>query len=554
MVIPEPRALRIPMRDGVELLGDVYLPRPDGSFPTLLCKSPYDRKRPARYAEIATFLDHGYAVVIASFRGRHGSEGKFNEWTTEGWGEHQDGYDTIEWVAAQPWSDGMVGTYGISADGQWQLSTAPTQPPHLKAMCTSYAADGRTCVENGMFTSTFPRWHAMNDVFAVDLGQRDDWQAWLDGWRASGAPLLASFIHPGLLESMAGVADDEYWAAFDPATRYADFDVPVLYECGWYDRYTAVQIRHFLGVNAHGGPGARGKQKLICGPWVHGGNLAPETEGVRFPAHARTRRIDLQVRWFDHWLKGEDTGIMEEPPLSVYVTGGHEWLESTTWPPPGVGERSYHLAASGPATPGASLHDGGLVVGPPADDEPPVSYLHDPYDPVPTIGGHGGVGWMWPAGPLDQAEPEARSITYTTETLSEAVEVVGDPVVELQASSSAVDTDFVVTLADVHPSGYSQIIVQGAVRARHRKAPGSTDLLEPGTVYPIRLELSAVAHRFQPGHRIRIAVASSSFPGFLPNPGTAEPAYLATRGVTATNTIHHDAEHRSRLVLPVRSL
>ncbi len=549
MVIPEPKVVHIPMRDGVELIGDVYLPNGEGSFPTLVCKSPYDRKRPPRFGEIAEFLDNGYAVAIVSFRGRFGSGGHFNEWTTEGWDPHPDGYDTIEWAAAQPWSNGKVGSYGISADGQWQLTTAATKPPHLCAMVTSYAADGRTCAENGMFTATLPRWAAMNDVFAVDIGTRDEWEWWLNRWKETGAPLLASFVHPGLLDTMARIDDDDYWNEFDPATRYSDFDIPVLYECGWYDRYTAVQIRHFLGVTATGGEGARGKQKLVIGPWVHGGNLAPQNDSVKFPRHARSRRIELQVRWFDHWMKGENTGLMDEPPVSAYVVGDHRWLNTTTWPPPEVSERILYLSADGAGSDAGSVHDGLLSESEPGSEAPPVEFVLDPFDPVPTIGGHGGVGWMWPAGPLDQRPAEAKSITYTTGALDEDLEVVGDPVFEFNLSSSVVDTDVVVTVSDVHPDGYSQIVIQSAVRARYRD-PGKTELLQPGQIYPITLGISAVAHRFLAGHRLRIAIAGSSFPGYLPNAGTPEEPYLATNPVVATNVIHHDGEHRSRLILP----
>jgi putative CocE/NonD family hydrolase len=208
-----------------------------------------------------------------------------------------------------------------------------------------------------------------------------------------------------------------------------------------------------------------------------------------------------------------------------------------------------YLSSAGAGVDADSVHDGLLSESEPDPADPPVDFVHDPFDPVPTIGGHGGVGWMWPAGPLDQRPAEAKSLTYTTEPLAEDLEVVGDPVLDFHLSSSAVDTDVVVTVSDVHPDGYSQIIIQSALRARFRE-PGNVQLLEPGTVYPFTLNISAMAHRFLAGHRVRIAIAGSSFPGFLPNAGTAEEPYLATNGVVSTNTIHHDAEHRSRLVLP----
>ena len=550
MVIPNPKTLQIPMRDGARLVGDLYLPR-EGRFPTLVCKTPYDRRRPAVYPELATFLDHDYAVLIVSFRGRFGSEGVANEWETEGWGEHPDGYDTIEWAAAQEWSTGDVGTYGISADGQWQLTTAATAPPHLRAASASYAAHGRAgLMDGGVYTSVGPRWHAMTGMFNVELANRDDWHAWLRQWQETEAPLLLSFLHRGLLDVFEHVRYDDYWRGFDPGERYEDFEVPVLYECGWYDRYTGSQFTHFLGVRSRARSAlARESQRLVCGPWVHGGNLAPQNDHVRFPREAHSDRLELQVRWFDRWLKRVENGIDEEPPLRLYMTGANEWLDLADWPPPAAEEQTWFLAA-GDGRSAASLNDGELRRDPGgavATDE----YTHDPYDPVPTIGGHGGVGWMWSSGPLDQREVEARALTYTSEALGDDTDVVGEPLVRLYASTSAADTDFIVTLSDVHPDGYSEIVRQGALRGRYRGGAETEELMEPGRVYELAWRMTPVVHRFRADHRIRVTVASSSFPNFLPNAGTAEPPHLATRGVVATNRVQLGGENASRIVLPV---
>jgi uncharacterized protein len=551
MVIPNPIRVDVPMRDGTMLAGDLYLPR-GGVFPTLLCKTPYDRARPSVYGEIAAFLDHDYAVLIVSFRGRFGSGGVANELETEAWGEHPDGYDTIEWAAAQQWSTGDVGIYGISADGFWQLTTAATQPPHLKAAFAAYAAHPRAgLMDGGVYTSVGPRWHAMTGMFNVELANLDDWYAWLRQWRDTQAPQLLSFMHRGLVDVFQHPENDDFWRQFDPGERYEDFEIPVLYECGWYDRYTGSQFTHFLGVrerarSAH----ARENQMLVCGPWVHGGNLAPPTSNVAFPQNARSKRIELQVRWFDRWLKGIENGIDREPPLQLYMTGAEEWLEGDEWPFPDTGEISLYLA-TGDGSDDGSLNSGSLRADPPAADEPPDSYVHDPYDPVPTIGGHGGVSWMWPSGPLDQRDAEARSLTYTTAPLTDPLDVVGEPEARLFVSTSAVDTDVVVTLADVHPDGYSEIVRQGALRGRHRGGPESTELMQPGEVYELTVRMTPVVHRFRAGHRLRMTVASSSFPNFLPNAGVAELPYLATAAVTAENTLHHDSSRPSELRLRV---
>lgn len=549
MVIPTPTRVRIPMRDGALLEGDLYLPRP-GVFPTLLCKTPYDRRRPAVYPEIAQFLDHDYAVLIVSFRGRFGSEGHADEWETEGWGKHPDGYDTVEWAAAQEWSTGDVGIYGISADGQWQLTTAATKPPHLKAACASYAAHGRAgLMEGGVYTSVGPRWHASTGMFALDLSTRDAWEEWLKQWRETQMPLLLSFLHRGLLEVFQHEAYDDYWRGFDPNERYEDFEIPVLYECGWFDRYTGSQFFHFQGVRSRStSEYARAGQRLVCGPWLHGGNLAPQNDHVSYPDEARSNRAAMMVRWFDHWLKGTDNGVDRDAKLRLYVTGVNRWLELDEWPAPDARELTFHLA-DGDGD--GSLNGGALVASTPGIGQTVDRYTHDPFRPLPSRGGHGGVTWMWPPGALDQREVEAQSLTYTSDVLDEDVEVVGEPVVRLSASTSAEDTDFIVTLADVHPDGYSELVRQVALRARYRNGQLQAEPIEPGEVTPIELTMTPVAHGFRAGHRIRIAVASSSFPNFIPNGGTFEPAYLQAKGVVAENAVHHDAEHPSTLTLQV---
>ena len=540
------------MRDGIILVGDLYLPR-EGVFPTLLCKTPYDRTRPAVYPEIAAFLDHDYAVLIVSFRGRFGSGGHANEWETEGWGLHPDGYDTVEWAAAQPWSTGEIGTYGISADGQWQLTTAATAPPHLKAACASYAAHGRTgLMDGGVYTSVGPRWHAMTGMFALELSRREDWDAWLQQWQETETPMLMSFLHRGLIDIFQHVEYDDYWRGFDPAEKYDEFEIPVLYECGWFDRYTGSQFVHWSGVRERArSEHARKGQQLVCGPWLHGGNLAPQTENVRYGSHARSNRLELMIRWFDHWLKGVDNGVDRDPALRLYMSGADEWVESDEWPPLGVVERTLFFRGSD-GLPSGSLNSGGLAIEKPADEAPDL-YTHNPYDPIPTVGGHGGVTWMWPPGALDQREVEQRCLTYTTDELAEPLEVIGEPTVRLYLATSAVDTDVIVTLSDVHPDGYSELVRQGALRGRHRGGPESTELMEPGAVYELTVRLTAVAHRFRQGHAVRLTVASSSFPNFLPNAGTADPPYLATKAVVAENTVYHDRERPSALLLPVRA-
>jgi len=545
----EPKTVQIPMRDGALLAGDLYLPGP-GRHPTLIRKTPYDRRRDAIVPEIEAFAAHGYAVLVVSFRGRFGSQGNYNAWRSEGWQELQDGYDTIEWAAEQPWSTGAVGTWGVSADGECQLNTAPTKPPHLKAMVVSYAANARVgLMDGGALTHTGPLWHEKNGAFSLPLRTREDWDRWLAQWRDTGMPLMVSFVHTALLEPLLNAETDAYWRDFDPASRYDDFDVPVLYECGWYDRYTRTQFNHFAGVREQAPEAARAGQRLICGPWVHGGNLAPETDNVTFAEEAVIDRIALHLRWFDHWLKDEDNGVAEEPAMRLYMLGADEWIDVPVWPPaePPV---PYFLRAGDGAAEG-SLNGGVLSTEPPAD-EAPDAYVHDPHDPVPTIGGHGGTGWIWAAGPLDQRPAEERCLTFTTEPSAGELRIVGVPVVVLHAASSAVDTDFVATISRVHADGYSELVEQKAVRARYRNGYGNPTFLEPGAVEELEIVLGPVALRIAPGECLRLTIASSCFPAFIPNAGTAEPVHLASAAVKATNTIHHDRVRPSHVLLPLQ--
>ena len=542
--------IRIPMRDGVELAAELYLPPGGERYPSLLRKTPYDRRRESILPEIEGLVEAGYAVVVASFRGRFGSGGRFHPWYSQGWLRHEDGYDAIEWVAAQPWSTGAVGTYGVSADGQTQLTTAPTRPPSLKAMLVSYGADPRVGIMNGgAITSTGPQWYEKHETFSVPLRTTEDWEFWLEQWRDTGLPLLASFIHPSLMEPLEQYAATDYWEEIDASTRHEDFGVPVLYECGWYDRYTGSSFAHFQGVREHAKDEAvRAGQRVICGPWVHGGPMAPAGEEVVYGDSAVVDRIAMHVRWFDHWLKGVDNGVEDEPALNLYVLGADEWVGIETWPPRAE-VATFHLRG-GDGTANGSLNGGRLTPEPPAGEDPD-EYEHDPYDPLPSIGGHGGTGWIWPAGALDQRPVEARSLTFTTDPLDADLRVVGDPVLVLHAASSAVDTDFVATISRVHSSGYSEPLQQRTVRARYRDGYTEPKLMEPGRVHEMELALGPIAFDVPAGDRLRLTIASSSFPAVIPNAGTAEPPHLATRGVVARNSVFHDAAHPSRLILPL---
>lgn len=552
--VRQPEEVRIPMSDGVELAGDLFLPEGVAPFPTLVRATPYERLKWGGWRE-TNFAEHGYAVLIVSFRGRHGSGGvpvQSERRVEQKKSDYQDGYDIIEWAAAQPWSDGKVGTYGVSSDGQWQLTMATTHPPHLRAMFVRYPAGSEGLSQRGVRLGTVPAWYAKFSGLRP-LDTPEDWKSLLEEWRITQVPFIATFLQPRFIDVMMNATNEDYLVQLDRSHRFAEIEVPVYLECGWYDRYIRSTFDNFRTIRAAAAShSARSTHKLIMGPWMHGGRLPDENDDIRFGPDAKSHSQGRMRRWFDYWLKGNDNGIAEEPRVELYVLGEEEWIEVDSWPPPPTQVIRYYLrSGNGQVT--MSLNDGRLTREPPQSDEKPDEWIHDPYDPVLSIGGHGGIGRQWPAGPLDQRPSEARSLTFSTGPLVEDLRVVGEVGIRFFASSSAIDTDFILTLTDVFPSGYSAILRQNAIGATFRLGtnPDRKEPMEPDKVYEFTLALDGIANLFKAGHRIRLDIASSSFPAFLPNPGTGEPQLLATKGVTAHNAIYHDSRYPSTITIPV---
>jgi predicted acyl esterase len=546
--VGETEALCIPMRDGTELAGVLYRPARPGPLPTLLRKTPYPAER-NQDLDLG-LVSCGFAVAVVHQRGRFGSGGRFYQYRNESV-DHSDGYDTIEWLAAQPWGNGRIGTFGTSSDGQWQLAAAVTAPPSLAAMFVSYAADPRLArVDRGAYVGTGPAWASLMDGLARRLGSVEDWADWLADWRSSGLPLLASFLAPEVIDAFTHLDYDEWWEELDPSSQYSRVAVPALHECGWFDRYVRTTIRNFSAIRRDGAtPAARRNQHLVLGPWVHGGGL-PDAPGgpVTVGSHAVVDRLEMHRRWFARWLDDVE-GQTEIPPVQIYITSADRWLSGQRWPPEQAG-MTWYLAAGGST--GQSLNDGALVPRVPSE-RGADRFDHDPFDPVPSIGGHGGVGWQWPAGPLDQRPAERRSLTYTSGPLPEDLVVVGEPVVRFHASSTAVDTDWVATLSEVDDDGYSAILRQNALRAAYRDGERRWRALIPGQPHEYRLALDAIAHRFAAGNRVRLRLCSSSFPAYLPNHGTDAPLALSTSAVNAENVVLYGGAYTSSVELPVLS-
>jgi putative CocE/NonD family hydrolase len=325
--------------------------------------------------------------------------------------------------------------------------------------------------------------------------------------------------------------------------------VPVAHLGGWYDIFLNGTIKNYLGIQARGGGGARGNQKLVIGPWIHGPKNvgAVQVGALTFPGADLVQYNEIRLPWFDHWLKGMHTSAVDEPSVLIYVMGDNAWRAEHEWPLARTRYTKFyfHGGTSGSI---ASLNDGTLSTAAPRGAESPDTFRYDPLDPIPTLGGN---TLFIPSGPQDHRDADARSLTYSSEPLPADLEVTGPITAVLHAMSSAVDTDWVVRLTDVYPDGRSINIADGILRARYRESRTTPTLIEPGTLYEYTIDLWATSTVFKAGHRLRVSVHSSSFPRWDRNLNTAESPEVGARTEVALNTIFHDELRPSHIVLPV---
>ncbi len=566
--------LTVPMRDGVLLATDVYLPDGPGPFPTLLTRTPYnkDGQLVSGYFDIARGVQAGYAVVIQDTRGRWASQGEFNPFFDEA----RDGADAIAWAAAQPWSSGAVGMIGGSYVGATQWTAATQAPEALRAIAPFVTSDqyyDGWAYSGGAFQLGFNLHWTLMVLASAEVTRRmgagaatpEDFAAIVaavDGNDALyrrlpllGLPELGGFApyyddwlrHPGY---------DDYWRATAPRESYGRITVPALNVGGWYDLFLSGTLANYTGMKSRGGSeSARRRQRLVIGPWAHGpmgGVFAERSYGMLAGIEAADA-TGLQLRWFDWLLRGTEDGLAAEKPVRLFVMGANEWRDEDDWPVPGTEYVDYYLHSRGLAN--TSRGDGFLATDPPGD-EPEDAYLYDPRDPVPTTGGPTFLPGLFigaNAGPRDQRAVEARRdvLCYTTEPLARPVEVIGPVVAVLHVSSSAPDTDFTAKLVDVAPEGRAENLAEGILRARYRESLSEPSPLEPGRVHEVTVDLVATAAAIPAGHRIRLEVSSSNFPRFDRNTNTG--GVIASEGDfrQAVNRVHHTRALPSRLVLPV---
>jgi putative CocE/NonD family hydrolase len=569
--------LSVAMRDGVSLATDVYRPAGEGAWPVVMLRLPYNKENPVLLflaGDILRVAQAGYAVVVQDCRGTFASGGAFDPYFQEA----EDGADAIAWAAAQPWCSGAVGTMGASYYGATQWLAAGQAPPALRAMAPFITTDqyyDRWTYQGGAFQLGFMlQWCA--STFALGetvrrLGQGRAGLAELGAAIAGGDGVAAAYEHLPL-NSVPGLADlapyyfdwlahpsyDDYWRGAAPCEQYENITAPALNFGGWYDLFLGGTLANYTGMKARGGSDtARRQQRLVIGPWVHGynGGVYPERNFGLMAMDAVADVTAMQIRWFDHWLKGEANGVPDDKPVKLFIMGLDAWREEADWPLPDTCFEKWYLHSDGRANTAAG--DG--VLSPQAPRaETPDTYLYDPRDPVRTCGGATFLPGLFiaaNAGPRDQRAVESRAdvLCYTSAVLAEDTELTGPVSLTLYVSSSALDTDFTGKLVDVHPDGRAMILTDGILRARYRESLSAPKLMQPGTVYELVIDMVATANLFRAGHRIRLEVSSSNFPRFdrNTNSGGVIAEESADDCVVATNRVWHDERHPSHVVLPV---
>lgn len=507
----------VEMRDGVKLATSVFLPEGEGPWPAILTRTPYNKAGFARGQ--GRYTKAGYAYVTQDCRGKSGSEGEYFPFQMA----REDGYDTVEWVASQGFCNGKVGMTGASAMGITSNQAAAADPPHLVAAYVVVAPQSR------YYESTF-----VGGVFKESQVGR-----WMAG-QGAGDQVAAL---------KARVILDESWKRSDLLFHLGKIDIPIFNVGGWYDIFQQGTLKNFMYLQEKGKEGARGNQKMLLGPFAHGelnGDIEYPEGGGLFQGSGQ------DLRWFDHWLKGEANGIMDEPPVQYYMMASarkgeasdkNGFVKADTWPPKSEARRYYLTGGLGMSTSAPTAGDAS------------TTYAFDPENPIPTFGG---ANLMIEKGPMDQRAVGDRAdyLRFQTPVLEEDVVVAGKIDMELYAATDGLDTDFMIKLVDVYPDGYEALVVDCPIRTRFRHGRTAEDvkMMTPGVPEKMLVDLWSAAITFEKGHRIAVHVSSSNYPRFEVNANTGEaPGQSTIPPRVARNTVYHDAAHPTALILPVIS-
>ena len=514
--------LMIPMRDGKRLSAYVFFPPGNQKWPAIFEQRYADISSAGSRKAAAKFAESGFVIALVNYRGTHESEGVYRGYRGLQWGPLRDGYDVCEWLAAQPWCTGKIGTYGGSQAGYAQNYLAVTQPPHLVAQ------------------------------YMTDTGL----SLYHEGYRIGGATKPQRFIKGGSVardpadnEAMLREWDqhpdyDDYWRDEDASLHFDKMNLPCFTIGSWFDFMCQGSVASFIGRQHHGGDNSRGKQQLIIGPWLHGGYPKSNKIGeLVFPENAFFDVYPHMTKWFNHYLKDEDNGVEKDATVRYYVMGatgeagapGNIWREAKDFPPASTAANWFLQP------------DGKLAANKPSEPKASTSYASDPAHPM-IINAVGFPGAKDARGFEEQAEVR----TWTSDVLTQPLEVTGRIKAEVFVSSTAKDTDFILRVTDVYPDGRSILLVDYPLRARYHEGFDHQKLLVPGQVTKLEWDIGWISNIFNKGHQVRITIASTGAPFYEPNTQTGGPIthFVTETGVAAINTIWHDAKHASRVILP----
>ena len=506
----------VPMRDGIHLATDVYLPikfdKPHGG---IFLRTPYDKDELYVLGVLLALV--GWPCVIQDIRGTHASEG-----TYQGFRYCQtDGPDALEWIGSQEWSNGKVATVGPSALGITQYFTAGANPPELASQGVMVAS---------------PNLHK-HTVYQGGEFRKQLVEEWLKGQDASY-----------LLEEIFEYENYtlEYWSNVSLEDNLEDINIPAVHMGGWYDIFLQGITDGYNWYQHHGGVGAQGKSKLIIGPWTHEGYIRYQQGELQYPENSM-KAIELILLFLEMVAKytmDKDNGFEDRPAVWYYLMGdvdvidapGNEWRYADDWPIPADYVSWY-------------FHENGVLSKEFPSNYDSLNYSYDPTNPVPTLGGQ---NLEMPPGPYDQTPIEGRSdvLVFTSEVLTEPYEITGPIIAKLFVSSDCPDTDFTVKLTDVYPDGRSMLITDGILRMRNRNGVDHWEFMQPGEVYEIEVDIWSTSLIFNTGHRIRVAISSSNYPRFLANPNTEDAIYDNSTYNIAQNILYIDNEHPSCIILP----
>jgi len=548
--------VKIPMPDGVQLSANIFLPKADGKFPVILMRSPYG-KGDEKLGDGLFYAARGYVFVSQDCRGRGASKGQWEPFANEA----ADGRETHKWILDQPWCNGTIGTCGGSYLGFTQWISAPNAGEYLKAMfpvvpLVDTYGDG-IYTDGALNLALIMGWGSLVSFRPGEKGAvlgMFTWreQDWIKAYRT--LPLCEWDQAIGrkvqyLRDWVAHPHYDDYWAARGVRNRWQDITVPICAVGGWYDIFARTVFDHINAVRKMSrSEHARRHQHLLMGPWGHGISQDGKVGDLDFGKESVVNLRDIQTKWFDHWLKGEDTGPDNWPPFRIFVMGRNQWRDEQEWPLERTTYTPYYFHSEGAAN--TATGDGKLTTARPSE-QPCDEFVYDPNDPVPTAGGCNLIGC--PAGPRDQSKVEKRNdvLVFTSDELKTELEVTGPVKVILYAASTAKDTDWTAKLVDVHPDDRPFNLCDGIMRARYRDSRNDPSLIQPGKIYRYEIDLWVTSNVFLAGHKIRVEISSSNFPRFDRNLNTAEHFATATKMAKATQTIYHDTDRASHILLPV---